>query len=1127
MPKASCGQGAPCDGPRSRRYSIGSIDSEFSEVLCSPRVRTDCGPGSILCNGQSSRQGWRARAQPFLIKAGAWLTGGWLCTCAVCEGTFEFHRRVWTRQHGLPHETVRALLQTRDGYLWAGTPAGAARFDGQRFYVVSHADFPVMTSDSCRALAEDAAGTLWIGTEAGLLCWRDGVLTRLGAAEGLVGEQVTSLCPSREGGLWVGTDRGVSHLQNGCWKHYAGRDGLGPGSVLALCEDRTGGLWVGALRWLRHRPASAERFDDFRPTESPDAAGSDGVSAFTLDPEGAVWFGWHQRLIRFDVESGNATAYRGVLPDGRLTTLVPDPTGGLWCAVGSYGVVRFEQGRAQNYLVRSSPNLDDAYCLALDREGNLWIGTQTDGLHCWQQRVLRVLSSQDGLMHDTAWALCESSGGELWIGTETGLNVLQEGRVSLFPRAEHLPNPVIRALAYDGTGGLWIGTGNGLALWRNGQLTTHRFTGYDRQKDNDGKSRNKIRAIVPTRDGAVWVAVPTGLYRLHHGEETFFTAVPGSGGLPHSDVRGLLEGRDGVLWVATAGGGVARLTAGAGSFHGFAVTTFDTTDGLSCNHAWTFHEDGDGTLWIGTERGLNRLVFPATPRDLAPREPAGPGGDPVPRSAASCQQESHPIICSFTTRQGLPSDIVNSILEDDQDRLWVGHDHGIYRVRKQDLEAVAAGRVQAVHCVNYDETDGMLSEEVTGSRNQPASIKTRDGRLWFATAKGIVLVNPRDIQDNAVPPPVVVEQVLADGETVAAEGTAVLRLGPGRGRVLTIRYTANTFVSPSHVRFRHRLEGHDPEWIDNGTQRVAHYTSLRPGRYRFQVIACNAHGYWNRRGAGFTLAIAPFVHQTWWFRSTWGAALLGVGFLCHRWRMDTRRQGEALKRELALAADRERIARDLHDHLGAGLQHISILSELARRQADPGSASSVQLDQIGQTARDSLRTLSQTIWSLESSSASLASVATYLGDFAQRLLSPAGIRCQIEAPSSWPDAALGASARQQLLAAVKESLHNVLKHADATHVQMVFQIGLGTLCIRIEDNGRGFDMVAAQAAVRPPPSELRESGWEGGRGLSNLMERLPEVGGQCRIDSQPGRGTTVALTIPWAPGAGPRPSKPS
>jgi signal transduction histidine kinase len=372
-----------------------------------------------------------------------------------------------------------------------------------------------------------------------------------------------------------------------------------------------------------------------------------------------------------------------------------------------------------------------------------------------------------------------------------------------------------------------------------------------------------------------------------------------------------------------------------------------------------------------------------------------------------------------------------------------------------------------------------------------------------------VVIDPGNIQDNAVTPPVVIEEVLVDGEAVFRNGAATtgsgpavvqspitgpppppdhsalraphpglripdsalgtrhsaLRLPPGRARFLVIHYTANSFISPHRLRFKHRLEGHDRDWIDSGTARAAHYTNLRPGHHRFRVMACNAHGRWNEAGASLALFFAPFFYQTWWFRFACAGTVVLALAVCYRWRVAQLRRFQALEKEQVLARERERIARELHDDIGAGLQQISLLSELAQRDARAESAHLAHVRQMGQTARDSLRTLSQAIWTLEPCSASLASFAAYVGDFAQRLLAPTGIRCHVEVPTAWPPAELSPPTRHQLLVAAKEALNNILKHAAATEVRLQFWINNGTFTMQIQDNGRGFALPTPHSAL--------------------------------------------------------------
>ena len=476
-----------------------------------------------------------------------------------------------------------------------------------------------------------------------------------------------------------------------------------------------------------------------------------------------------------------------------------DPFGNAWMPAAMNGLYRLSRGQFEFVPMPHLVEADFPLCAIADRQGNLWVGTEVSGLQRWTPRKLITYTAQDGLADDNVRAAIEASDGTIWIGTDKGLTQFKNGRFTNLALDELNRNQV-RALAEDSSGGVWVGALDGLACIRAGKPTSYRLPGE--------WFETKIRALCATRDGAVWVGTVLGLTRLKDGQRRKFTSADG---LASQEVRALLEDHSGDLWIGTFGGGLNRLRDGK-------FTTFTATNGLSNNNVWALYEDSEGALWIGTQNGLTRL--------------------------------KDGVFTVFTTAQGLPENEVNSIVEDSFARLWISHEHGIYWVRKREFEEVASGRTSSVRAVRYTEADGLLSTETNGQQSNPGACRTRDGRLCFATPKGLVVIDPAQVSLDEVPPLTAIEQVRANGQVVfdnsglvasAAAGAAGvpsrnpslakpveegagphssrpgnLRFPPGGARVLEFRYTANTFVAPEQARFRYRLLGVDRHWIDGG-----------------------------------------------------------------------------------------------------------------------------------------------------------------------------------------------------------------------------------------------------------------------------------------------------------------------
>ncbi len=591
-----------------------------------------------------------------------------------------------------------------------------------------------------------------------------------------------------------------------------------------------------------------------------------------------------------------------------------------------------------------------------------------------------------------------------------------------------------------------------------------------------------IKALLVDRRGRVWLGRKDGLSCLEAGRLRSFGP---EDGFERRDVRALAEDAQGAVWIGTGDGTVYR-------FRGGALEAFRSAEARAQHAVWSLLPDADGTVWVGTFRGgLLRLKDGRFSR--------------------------------ITTGQGLLSDVVCQLLDDGQGRLWMGTHNGIFHVSKTSLHAVADGTARSVSCLGYGRSDGLPTLECSGSY-QPSCWRSRDGRLWFATAKGVVAVRPREIGENRLPPPVVIEEVLADGEPLAFHADAAgpasettgaerafarpdaLQIAPGRQHV-EFRYTGLSLTAPEKVRFRYRLEGLEDEWVDAGGRRSAQYGYLRPGLYRFRVTACNSDGVWNEAGASLTLRVLPRVFESWWFLSL--AAVLATGAVAGAARYVTtrrlRRELHRLERQRAVERDRARIAKDIHDDLGAGLTQITLLSELAR--SDSPQEAEVHLAQISDTARELTRAMDEIVWAVNPQNDTLDSLTTYVSRFAQEYLNVAGVQCRLDVPAQLPALPLTSEVRHNLFLAVKEALNNVIKHARAREVWLRLNATETSFTLVIQDDGRGFE------AERRAPADASAGRLCSGQGLDNLAKRLSAIGGRCLVQSEPGHGTRVELRV--------------
>jgi diguanylate cyclase (GGDEF)-like protein len=719
----------------------------------------------------------------------------------------QYGHRVWTIEQGLPQNTVRAILQARDGPLWLGTQEGLVRFDGVRFEVFDEKNTPAIKDRYVLSLYEDHAGTLWIGTRGGgLVRYRDGVFTRFDASSGLPNTVVRSIHEDRSGRLWVGTDAGVVRLEGD-------RFGVPPGLstqpfvVMAIAE-------ADGVIWLATDGDGLLRVgDSVTKLTRKQGLSSDEVRALYPGRDGTLWIGTRAGLDHW--KGGQLT--HQVPPAAAweaIGAILEDQDGNLWVGTRGQGLARLTNGAWRTFGSKDGLTGDVVVALFEDREGSLWVGTDGAGLS--RLRGVKVVSfgKPEGLANDMLLPITEDRQGNVWMGSYGGgLHRFHNGQFRAFTTREGLSSNLVASLLEDHTGALWVGTdGGGLSVFRDGAFRAYRA--------RDGLPADRVIALAEDREGGLWIGTyGGGVARLKEGRFSLF----GSGqGLSSDRVFALTIDASGRLWVGTDGGGLNVLENGR-----FKVYT--TEQGLPHNTVYRIYQDGSGTLWIGTSGGLSLL-----------REGK---------------------LSTVTHRDGLFQDGIFQVLEDDQGRLWMSGNKGISYVDKKALIDFADGRAKSVVSVSFGTSDGMRSSECNGNA-QPAGWKGRDGSLWFPTTRGAVRVDPAHMPMNTLPPPVLIEEVAIDSKAYDARGSAVVP--PGRGEI-EIKYAGLSFLEPEKVRFKYRLEGFDPGWVDAGTRRVAYYTNIPPGAYRFHVAAANNDGVWNEDGASFAFELKPHFYEARWF----------------------------------------------------------------------------------------------------------------------------------------------------------------------------------------------------------------------------------------------------------------------
>jgi signal transduction histidine kinase/ligand-binding sensor domain-containing protein len=953
----------------------------------------------------------------------------------------------WTTDNGLPQNSVRDIVQTRDGYLWFTTFDGLVRFDGVRFTVFNKSNSPGLISNRFVDLFEDRRGDLWATTETGEVVRRHG-------GRFTTYPRLQSLQSNNN--PWLDDDG-----QGNVAYHYG-----------QLIFDENGKAYtnvkVTAYRWSEDR---------FQPAKELNSNFS--TPALTLDEAtkwtflkligGEFWTFTTKRVIHLMKDRApQFYSERNGLPGGQPGLLwgkerfpqavSRDAAGRLW--------LTNLQSMQSRLLSQQTPEGFVIHIGYADNEGNYWFGTYNNGLFRARPLAVTPYGRAQGMNFGEIYPLLEGRDGSLWIGAYgEGIFRLKDGTFTQFPVSTNKTldwiNGLSSSLYEDRAGRLWV---NG--AW---QLIEGRYV-----RAPWAKALYYPRYINPwtmceDRAGDYWFGTDFGVFRYQNGTLTHFTTQDGLAG---NDTKVIIEDGQGGLWLGSYGG----LTY----YKDGKFTAWTEKEGLPGNTVRALKLDPDGTLWIGTyDSGLGRFKDGRFTR--------------------------------YTVKDGLFDNGVFQILEDDYGWFWMSCNRGIYRVRKGELIDFAAGRVKALNSLAYNKSDGMPSSECNGGR-WPAGVKTRDGKLWFPTMEGLAVIDPAAVKANTQPPPVVIEGMRINNQPAALEGghsaignpLSAIRIEPGLDN-FEIEYTALSFINSENMRFKYKLEGANQDWVDAGTRRTAYYSHVSPGNYTFKVIAANADGVWNEAGASVRLTIAPAYWQTWWFTTL--MAMGAVGVIAAAWAYRVRQLWRAqiaqqnFSRQLIESQEheRKRIAAELHDSLGQNLLIVKNWALVGLNAQAAGNSTHEHLTEISETtslALDEVREIAHNLRPYQLERLGLTNTIEFM---LHQVKTSSDIEFTVELENV--DGLLAPESEINLYRIVQEVINNVIKHSNATEAWLAVKrtaVGIEIIC---RDNGRGFDPVAA--------ARSRASGM----GLSGLSERVRILGGHNTIDSAPGAGATITITI--------------
>lgn len=980
-----------------------------------------------------------------------------LCFCfslSGAEDTSKWFYRVWQTEDGLPDNSVSAIAQSPEGYLWIGTNGGVIRFNGDKFSPLPLRDIPDLPSRQVHAMALDSSGQVWMGMERGpIIRIGENSFRTFNESDGVYNKRTYGITEGLNGEIWIAYSNQICLIKEDKITRFTKEQSIPSARKSAIVNDIDGNVWLSSSSKL-----GQIRDNKYYPTKDF----GDTPIKITASRESGLWLTHASSLFHFR-NLDQQTLITDLPLNIEVTTLSEDSNGGLWIGTRNRGLFRFHE----NKLEKLPTSHLWITCISEDDQGNIWVGTKGGGLNLILPRAVKLANKSSGLPLPSVRSTCSDLSGRIWVTSLEGQLAYQDSNQwHLF---ENLPEGAHAHCVVSGSDGqIWVGTKeHGLLEIRDNEVVSF--------KEEANLASNTIRSLLPGRNGDLWVAssYPDQLHRLRDGTITRIESP-----IKMKPIRALTETSDGTIWIGTSNGHLLRLDKQK-------LIDESQIDGPNFRSIRTLHSTPDGSLWVGY------------------------AGDGLGHLKDECYQR-------FTTDDGLHDDYLSQIQHDDYGNLWIASNRGLFRITLENL----LSQSKHLYCQSYGRDDGLPS--IQPSRDfAPSSTRHQNGKLFFSTHSGLLEVTPNDAIDTRPPPLVHLESITVDNQPIALfkkrsmlsseidEKTSDLSTSdptielPAEHDNLVISFAALNFTTPENTLIRYRLHPIDEKWQVIDKQRRVTFPRLPAGNYRFEIIANNGTGKWSKRGASVNITVKPFFWETWWFK--FGIAILtafitgGLVYLGLRRKHQTQLQSLAAKQ--ALEQERSRIARDIHDDLGASLTRISLLSQTPSAENDQSNSA---MGQIRSTTRDLMRSMDGVVWAISPENDHFDDLVNYLSSYAQEFLSVANIRCRLNFPVDLPERKLSAQLRHNLLLAFKEALNNIVKYARATEVHISLEPEVRFFHLKIQDDGNGIDSAT--------PSDRTHAG----NGMANMEERMKEIGGSCHFQSSSEKGTLVEFKVPFS-----------
>ncbi len=744
---------------------------------------------------------------------------------------------VWQEEQGLKHNSIIALEQSADGYLWLATYSELYRFDGVTFKSYKESFGPSQP----RSLFQDSQNRMWIGTTAGIVIYSNGTFTPAAVDSSIPLSTVFTIAELRDRSILFGTQSGILSFDGTGFQDRSLEFDVRGTIVWSITETEDGEIWVGTDKGVRRKTSSfVEQIDT-----TSGSLKHNIVRSIVEDRFNNIWIGTGGGgITRYRNGSFSTFTTKDGLPSNVIRTIFEDRNGSIWIGSSGGGLSRYLNGRFETLGSVDGLTTDVVWALRQDREGSLWIGTGGGGLNRLRDSRFTALTKREGIGNNFLWTVYEDNRGAQWIGTNGGgVTVWENGSARTYTIGSTPLSNIVRTVIDDRAGRMWIGTSDG--VYSSPSSAPHSFRRYS------AITAKTTLSTFQSRDKTVWFGtLENGLYAFTGGKLSHYTTATG---LLSNNIRAITQHPDGSLWFGMDGG-IQILRRGAKQ----QWERFPENASLKKEEIRDIYIDADSVVWIGTDRGGLRRY----------------------KNGAMKQ---------FLSAEGYDAVSVHEIQEDNLGYFWLTCNKGIFRVNKEELNTIALGGKVRTDFTLYGIVDGMGSSECNGG-SQPAGWKMMNGTIWFPTMKGVTIVSPQKLPTNTIIPPVYIQEVSADGKKIeSVDGSVYLPAGSNR---VTISFTALSLSAPELVQFKYMLEGYDKEWIDGGNSRTVSYTGIDPGEYHFRVIGSNNDGVWNTAGASIVMQQLPHFYQTSWFGISVMLLFTGMVFSAYRMRINVLKKRE-------------------------------------------------------------------------------------------------------------------------------------------------------------------------------------------------------------------------------------------